>query len=91
MACVYEGVSQPSKTEAHHLVDRGYRKHSGGHDATIPLCAWHHRGLQRDGWIKAEMTAKYGPSLALKKREFVLMYDSERELLAMVNKVLEAT
>ena len=90
MACVQEGVSQPSPTEAHHLVDRGYRKHSGGHDATIPLCGWHHRGMQRDKWIKAEMTAKYGPSFDLDKRRFVDRYGSERELLAMVNSVLEA-
>jgi hypothetical protein len=88
MACVQEGVGQPFPTEVHHLVDRGYRKHSGGHDATIPLCSWHHRGLQLYQWIKAEMVAKYGPSLALEKRKFAAKYGTERQLLARVNSVL---
>lgn len=88
MCCVVEGVAQPFPTRAHHLVDKGYRKHSGGHDATLPLCDWHHQGFQREGWIKAEMTAKYGPSMALSKRRFVDRYGSERELLAMIDKVL---
>jgi hypothetical protein len=32
---------QPFPTEAHHINDKGYRKHSGGHAVTLPLEAWH--------------------------------------------------
>src|SRR5690606_40472407 len=49
IACVIEGRSQPHRTEVHHIVDKGYRSHSGGHDATLPLCSWHHRGIPPNG------------------------------------------
>lgn len=88
MACVHEGVTQPFQTEAHHLVDKGYREHSGGHDATIPLEAWHHRGVQREGWLRIEMEAKYGPSMALNKKAFEAKYGTQRELLAKIDKLL---
>lgn len=93
MACVHEGVTQPNATEAHHLVDKGYREHSGGHDATIPLCEWHHRGVQREAWgvghwLKIEMEAKYGPSMALNKRAFEAKYGTQRELLAKIDVLL---
>jgi hypothetical protein len=88
MACVKEGIAQPFPTEAHHLVDFGYREHSGGHDSTLPLCGWHHRGLQRELWLKIEMEAKYGPSLGLNKRKFVATYGTERELLAKIDVLL---
>lgn len=83
MCCVREGVSQPFETEAHHLVDKGYRKHSGGHQATIPLCEWHHRGICEGSPDKMLFT--YGPSLALHKRWFIETYGTERELLEAVN------
>lgn len=89
LCCIQEGVNQPWPTQAHHLVDRGYRKHSGGHDATIPLCAWHHVGLQVSEWLKMEMTAKFGPSLGLSKRKFVARYGTERELLARTDDILQ--
>jgi hypothetical protein len=86
-ACVKQKVEQPSTTEAHHLVDKGYRSHSGGHDATIPLCGWHHRGDVR-GCQKLcnpptmrNAEASYGPSLAMSKKAFIRKYGTERELL----------
>lgn len=79
---------QPFRTEAHHLVDRGYRKHSGGHASTLPLEAWHHRGRVLDGLTGREMKELYGPSLALHKREFVAQYGSERTLLAEIDRRL---
>lgn len=90
VCCEIEGVHQPFHTEVHHLVDKGYRKHSGGHMATLPLDLWHHRGIVKPGWTSTEMYAHYGPSLALQKREFVATYGTERELLARVNSKLEA-
>jgi hypothetical protein len=79
--------AQPSKTEAHHLVDKGYRKHSGGHMATIPLCGWHHRGDLLYPLSGGEMLFLYGPSLQQKSR-FVVTYGKERAILAIIDKRL---
>jgi hypothetical protein len=74
--------------EIHHIVDKGYRKHSGGHQATIPLCVYHHRGVLDDGWTAARMAFALGPSMALSKREFNYRYGGERALLDRVNRWL---
>lgn len=95
IACVKEGVRQPSRTEAHHLVDKGYRKHSGGHQATLPLCGWHHRAdvlgcqvLCNPPTISNALMF-YGPSLGGHKKRFIETYGSERALLAEVNAKIE--
>jgi hypothetical protein len=98
IACAKEGefaskrgelrLGQPGKTEIHHLVDKGYRIHSGGHDATLNLCRWHHRGICIEYVTAREMKELHGPSLALHKREFVALYGSERKLLAEVDEQL---
>jgi hypothetical protein len=88
IACVIEGRSQPHRTEVHHIVDKGYRSHSGGHDATLPLCSWHHRGIPPNGMKVDEAIFHYGPSLALNKRRFIETYGTERELLETVNGLL---
>ena len=85
VCCVSMKMPQPFPTEAHHIVDKGYRKHSGGHQSTLPLDAWHHRGMCLDGMTSKQMEAKYGPSLALNKRLFIVVFGSERELLSRVN------
>ena len=82
ICCKAEGVDQPFRTEAHHIVDGGYRKYSGGDESRLPLCTWHHRGICSDGKTSSEMLYKYGPSLALNKRLFITTYGTERELLA---------
>lgn len=78
-------LEQPLPTEAHHLVDKGTRKHSGGHDATIPLCRWHHRGEIIYPLSGREMRQLHGPSFALNKKVFVALYGSERDLLAVID------
>ena len=83
-------LEQPSRTEAHHLTDNGYRKHSGGHSATLPLCGWHHRGELVYPLSSREMRQLHGPSLALSKRVFIALYGSERDLLAIVDARLAA-
>lgn len=87
--CVKEKIAQPSRTEAHHLTDKGTRKHSGGHDATIPMCGWHHRGERVEYMSSREMRLVYGPSLALHKREFIACYGTEREQLAEIDERLK--
>ena len=76
------------KVEVHHLVDRGYRKHSGGNQATIPLCAWHHRGEPRVKLGARHMREIYGPSMFLESKEFAKRYGSQRDLLARVNEII---
>ena len=88
LACEKEKVVQPLPTEAHHLVDKGTRKHSGGHDATIPLCRWHHRGELVEYMSGREMHLVYGPSLP-HKREFIACYGTERELLELTDERLK--
>ena len=81
-------LGQAGKTEAHHLTDKGYRIHSGGHDATIPLCTWHHRGELIYPLSGTEMRQLHGPSFAKHKKEFIALYGSERELLAETDEQL---
>lgn len=86
--CEFERMEQPWPTEVDHLVDKGTREHSGGHDATIPLCAWHHRGLCLDGFSSDTMKAHYGPSFALNGRTAAMWYGKKRDLLELVNERL---
>jgi hypothetical protein len=87
MACVQIGANI-TPVEANHIVDKGYRRLSGGHQATIPLCEWHHRAAFRLGMTAKEMTNIFGPSLARSKRAFVKRFGNERELLANIDKVI---
>jgi Recombination enhancement, RecA-dependent nuclease len=89
LACVQEGCSQPNPTEVHHIVDNGYRRLSGGHSATIPLCSWHHRGEVLLGLTAAYMRGYYGPSMARESKAFARVYGKQRELLARVDAVLK--
>ncbi len=73
------------QTEIHHLVDKGNRKSSGGHLATIPLGRWHHQGIPFIDRTVGFMRSHYGPSMRLQKREFTAAYGTQRELLARVN------
>lgn len=90
ICCVLQRCEQPLRTEAHHLVDKGNREASGGDEATIPLCQWHHRGELVYPLSSREMKMLYGPSLARSKREFKLVYGNERSLLLLTNKDLES-
>jgi hypothetical protein len=74
--------------EAHHIVDKGYRRLSGGHSATIPLCDWCHRGVPIWQASVTDTAEFIGPSLALHKRDFVAKYGTERDLLAKTDAAL---
>lgn len=82
-------IGQPMKTEAHHLVDKGTREASGGDDATVPLCGWHHRGEGPLQLRPSEMVKLHGPSLRLHKRAFISLYGTERKLLELTNEKLK--
>lgn len=77
-----------SQIDVHHLTDKGTRKLSGGNQASLPLCPWHHRSLPPDGWKISDAYEYYGPSLRLHKREFVQRYGTERALLDETNSLI---
>ena len=85
VACAVLNQRQPNGTEVHHITSCGRRM---GHDATMPLCKWMHRGVPKGGLRPSQMDLIYGPSLALNKRAFVRCFGSELELLAIVNQQL---
>lgn len=88
IACLIGGSLQLCATEIHHLVDKSYREHSGGDDATIPLCIWHHRGDPPVGFTAAYMRAVCGPSMYRESKLFAQTYGTQRELLAMIDERL---
>lgn len=94
ICCQLLRIAQPSRTEAHHLVDKGTRKHSGGHAATLPLCGWHHRGdvlgcgRYASPPTMANVEVAIGPSLQGNKKLFLVKFGTERELLAVIDKKL---
>ncbi len=92
VACVQTRRLMPGgPVEAHHIVDKGYRRHSGGHRATIPLCQYHHRGVPPHMDLRpSECLELLGPSLALSKRAFLVRFGSERSLLERTDRMLEA-
>lgn len=78
ICCRLDG--QPGEpAEIHHINDCGRNM---GQDYTIPLCAYHHRGIQRD------FRTYDGPSLTDGKRPFVAHYGTELELLERANAVI---
>lgn len=72
--------------EIHHLLSGGRRR---GHQFTIPLCKWHHRG---DSILPKEQAANaWGASLANGSKPFHERYGSDDELLAKVNELINAS
>jgi hypothetical protein len=87
LCCLIAGYGYRAP-DMHHVVDCGTREASGGHDSTIPLCEWMHRGLPFSGYQVSEMRELFGPSLALEKRAFVERYGNERKLLAITDAII---
>lgn len=71
--------------DVHHLVEGGRRL---GHQYTIPLNPWYHRGVPPMDMSTDEAEAFYGPSLARNKRAFVAAFGTERKLLETVESML---
>lgn len=89
IAClIARNPTQCGKLTMHHLVDKGYRKHSGGNQATIPLGEWHHQGYPHMDYTAGWMRMMYGPSMFIESKEFARLYGSQRELLAMTNELI---
>jgi hypothetical protein len=90
MACQINAVrwwprADGAGCDAHHLLSGGRRR---GHDFTIALCPWHHRGIRPDDCrTDADALHRYGPSYALNKTIFHETYSGDDELLAMQNEM----
>lgn len=88
IACRKDGRHNP-QVEIHHLTEGGRRL---GHDFTVGLCSWHHRGVLecRPVYVTTSEIHRDIPSLAISRRDFEAKYGTQRELLDEVNKLLEA-
>lgn len=87
IACELMGCApQCGATEAHHALSGGRRR---GHEYTVSLGTWHHRGVLLRGWTKDEMTAWYGPSLANGSKPFHAAFGDNEFLLAETVKLLK--
>ena len=73
--------------DAHHLLSGGRRK---GHQYTIPLCPWHHRGVPPEGFAIGGAELILGPSLALSPKRFRDEYGDDDLLLTFTNERIAA-
>lgn len=70
--------------EIHHLTSGGHHgQKRRGHDYTVCLCSWHHRGVQ-DGYGHAR-----GPSYAHSPKAFRATFGDDDALLAKQNELIE--
>lgn len=84
--CCWNFAGYYSVPEIHHITS-GFKRH--GHDESLSLCPWHHRGIVHQGVDEWKMKQALGPSLAHGKREFVRVFGTERQLLETVNAMIE--
>lgn len=86
IACRLNGdFSETAEPEIHHFLSGNRRI---GHEATVPLCTFHHRGIAYDGVPEAWFLANVGPSWHLHRREFRARYGTDWELLQTVNELI---
>lgn len=71
--------------DIHHLLSGGERI---GHEATICLAPWFHRGNPPGGMTIAQAKAMFGPSMKHHPREFRARYGTDAELLKLQNELL---
>jgi hypothetical protein len=89
IACRKTGNLFCGPVEAHHLNLGGRAgQKRRGHDYTIPLGQWHHRGLTLPGRTLTDMREVFGPSLARQSKAFREFFGSDDQLLAEVNQLL---
>lgn len=86
LACRIECMPHDGGCEVHHLLSGGVRI---GHEATIGLCFWHHRGSAQSRQTDGACLVAYGPSYHRHKRAFAQRYGSDAELLAMQDAIIE--
>lgn len=86
IACAMRGLNRMA--EIHHLTVGGkHGQKRRGHDYTVGLCPWHHRG--ENTFYDASPEAIYGPSYALQPRKFREVFGQDDVLLAYQNELIE--
>lgn len=96
IACILEGGARgedrsATPADVHHEVEGSVRT---GHDRTVPLCPWHHRGVRptaRDGSLidTALLVDEVGPSLALHPEAFKARYGTFEDLFLATEAALD--
>lgn len=84
IACWLMGHGQ-CPCEIQHLNDCGRNR---GHEYTIGLCAWHHRGVPPGDMRPSEATIMLGPSFAREPQKFADRFGEDDELLFQQNTML---
>ena len=85
IACAIKGMARYA--EIHHLTVGGkHGQKRRGHDYTVGLCPWHHRG--ENTFHDANPEAIYGPSYAREPRRFREVFGQDDALLDYQNKLL---
>lgn len=74
------------RTEIHHLLSGGRRI---GHQATVPMGAYHHRKVPLGGSSIEDMRKVFGPSIADGSKAFHERFPSDAELLELTNQKLQ--
>lgn len=85
VACWLDSASYRVEPEIHHFLSGGKRI---GHDATVPLCGWHHRAAPWFAMTVTECLDAYGPSWHQHRRAFRARYGQDDELLALTNDLI---
>lgn len=83
--CCRRNGTQVFPAEIHHLLSGGRRR---GHQFSLPLCVWHHRGVVPYGLTSMQMTVDHGPSLARGSKAFHVHFGSDETLLLEVNELI---
>ena len=91
IACRLRGVGWvPPEMDHRNVGDlAGMPRTEGGHDDTLPLCCWHHRGISHQGYGKAESLKIFGPSKQLHKKLFIETFGTIDELYQQLNAMLD--
>jgi hypothetical protein len=87
IACSTLGVTRAA--EIHHLTIGGrHGQKRRGHDFTVGLCSWHHRGVTAYG--NPALAAKvYGPSYAAEPRRFREVFGNDDALMALQDELIK--
>lgn len=85
VACYRRGLLRRG-CDAHHLTDCGRRV---GHEATVGLCAWHHRAVPDEGMAAPQMRELLVPSLMDGSRTFRFAYGTNATLLELQERLLK--
>lgn len=92
IACRLAGVGWvPPEQDHRNKCDlAGMKRTDGGHDDTLPLCQWHHRGIRFEGYgSEAAHIRVFGPSKHLHKKRFIERFGTIAELYVIRDDLLE--